>query len=483
MTDYLKLDLSAIGNTIESADNLIDALMAQKAAASDLRSCLATENDGLWACAATAKLDKTICGLENTLAILTNFNDLQRDYLRGLEERTGAAGEVVVDASHFRYSLDRIRDQIDVIAKQGGWETIAWASLPASLVDIAAVLVQQEKGRVNFEILAQIMREIKPGYVSRLYESVEHLQAILLDSIEPLMVFDDEIASRASKQYEATVYADTKISIFWGDSWKGIESFGKGLAFWGSETLSGIQQLFVPCVAERLVNETAGAFNWLLSQGAVSLGGVFQIDETTYKRMLADIRAGDVARWSFGDNLEYAVYQGIVEGANKNGLAFTLGSLVPEAAIVFVPATKAAQVYKVAVKNGVHNVMGFPNKEAPNGKNVNSILGYDAIKSIRSIADLPMDVQEVYYKYKNHGWQGNFPGSPEMKAGKKWENLDQDLPILDSVGRSITYQEWDLDQKIINEDRTKRRFVTGSDGSAYYTNEHYSEFIKITEGK
>lgn len=60
---------------------------------------------------------------------------------------------------------------------------------------------------------------------------------------------------------------------------------------------------------------------------------------------------------------------------------------------------------------------------------------------------------------------------------------------VDSVGdglehgynavKAITYREWDVNPKIKGVDRGEERLVTGSDGSAYYTADHYQTFIHI----
>ena len=55
----------------------------------------------------------------------------------------------------------------------------------------------------------------------------------------------------------------------------------------------------------------------------------------------------------------------------------------------------------------------------------------------------------------------------------------QVLPKLDSAGNPITYREFDVNpfQKGVN--RGPARIVMGSDGKAYFTNDHYKTFIEI----
>jgi guanyl-specific ribonuclease Sa len=56
---------------------------------------------------------------------------------------------------------------------------------------------------------------------------------------------------------------------------------------------------------------------------------------------------------------------------------------------------------------------------------------------------------------------------------------EQRLPQKDSEGRAVSYQEWDVNPKVHNVNRGAERLVTGSDGSAYYTSDHYRTFTKI----
>jgi RHS repeat-associated protein len=53
------------------------------------------------------------------------------------------------------------------------------------------------------------------------------------------------------------------------------------------------------------------------------------------------------------------------------------------------------------------------------------------------------------------------------------------LPRVDANGRAITYRESDVNPYQSGVNRGAERLVTGSDGSAYYTSDHYRTFIKI----
>src|SRR5690348_15328730 len=52
-------------------------------------------------------------------------------------------------------------------------------------------------------------------------------------------------------------------------------------------------------------------------------------------------------------------------------------------------------------------------------------------------------------------------------GGRHFGNFENRLPKDDARGRSIKYQEWDVNPKISGKNRGPERLVTGSDGAAY----------------
>jgi len=77
---------------------------------------------------------------------------------------------------------------------------------------------------------------------------------------------------------------------------------------------------------------------------------------------------------------------------------------------------------------------------------------------------------------------GRWPGSadaPGTKGGDQWMNRGGSLPKTGSSGKQITYQEWDVNPKKRGQTRDAQRIITGSDGSAYYTGDHYKTFIRM----
>jgi len=77
---------------------------------------------------------------------------------------------------------------------------------------------------------------------------------------------------------------------------------------------------------------------------------------------------------------------------------------------------------------------------------------------------------------------GRWPGSanaPGTKGGDQWMNRAGSLAAKDSASKPITYQEWDVNPKQRNQSRDAERIITGSDGSAWYTGDHYGTFTRM----
>jgi guanyl-specific ribonuclease Sa len=64
-------------------------------------------------------------------------------------------------------------------------------------------------------------------------------------------------------------------------------------------------------------------------------------------------------------------------------------------------------------------------------------------------------------------------------GGRTFANREKRLPRAGRSGDPIRYREWDVNPKIRGRNRGPQRLVTGSDGSAYYTADHYRTFIRI----
>ncbi|MFC4124968.1 ribonuclease domain-containing protein [Nocardia rhizosphaerae] len=77
---------------------------------------------------------------------------------------------------------------------------------------------------------------------------------------------------------------------------------------------------------------------------------------------------------------------------------------------------------------------------------------------------------------------GRWPDSanaPGTKGGERFMNREGVLPAKDSAGKTVAYREWDVNPKQRNRGRDAERIVTGSDGSAWYTGDHYETFTRM----
>ncbi|MYQ52807.1 MULTISPECIES: polymorphic toxin-type HINT domain-containing protein [unclassified Streptomyces] len=90
--------------------------------------------------------------------------------------------------------------------------------------------------------------------------------------------------------------------------------------------------------------------------------------------------------------------------------------------------------------------------------------------------------QEKAYSTLEHIDQyGTHP--PGFKGGRTFKNLgrngEEKLPEFDSAGSPITYEEWDVNPYVKGVNRGAERLITGSDGSARYTTDHYTSYVQI----
>lgn len=65
------------------------------------------------------------------------------------------------------------------------------------------------------------------------------------------------------------------------------------------------------------------------------------------------------------------------------------------------------------------------------------------------------------------------------EGGRTFLNAERRLPATDAQGRRLKYREWDVNPHRQGVNRGADRLITGSDGSAYFTSDHYRTFKKI----
>lgn len=89
-------------------------------------------------------------------------------------------------------------------------------------------------------------------------------------------------------------------------------------------------------------------------------------------------------------------------------------------------------------------------------------------------SSIPQKVNEVLkYIRENNAAPDGYVG------GRKFGNYENLLPKKDNNGRRINYQEWDVNPKKEGRNRGAERLITGSDGKAYFTKNHYKSFVEI----
>lgn len=95
-----------------------------------------------------------------------------------------------------------------------------------------------------------------------------------------------------------------------------------------------------------------------------------------------------------------------------------------------------------------------------------------------SAAKVPEKVTKVLrYIDEHHRAPEGYEGGRDFhNAGA---NGEKGLPKRDADGKAIAYHEWDVNPKVRGVNRGAERLITGSDGSAYYTEDHYRSFAKV----
>lgn len=131
---------------------------------------------------------------------------------------------------------------------------------------------------------------------------------------------------------------------------------------------------------------------------------------------------------------------------------------------------------------------GSPAVAAPSGTTVNSApAGGRPAPGRTTATDAPVvskvaGVPDRAYATLAEIDAGRWPDSanaPGTKGGIPFGNREKRLPATDSTGKAVVYQEWDVNPKKSGQSRDAERIVTGSDGSAWYTGDHYDTFTRM----
>lgn len=76
-------------------------------------------------------------------------------------------------------------------------------------------------------------------------------------------------------------------------------------------------------------------------------------------------------------------------------------------------------------------------------------------------------------------WLTQRPASGDVAGNNDGRGGGQVLPRLDSKNSPISYKEYDVNPYQRGVNRGSERVVIGSDGSSYYTKDHYRSFDQI----
>ena len=87
--------------------------------------------------------------------------------------------------------------------------------------------------------------------------------------------------------------------------------------------------------------------------------------------------------------------------------------------------------------------------------------------------------KNMFQKYEKSGWNGQVSGGPSHAGGTFKNDGSRNSAILPTENKNgkITYKKFDINQTTTGRDSS--RFIKGSDGSVYYTNDHYKTFTRI----
>ncbi len=87
---------------------------------------------------------------------------------------------------------------------------------------------------------------------------------------------------------------------------------------------------------------------------------------------------------------------------------------------------------------------------------------------------IPAHVRETLAYIRQHGF-----APPGYVGGRVFGNYEGLLPRYDAHRKRIDYREWDVRPKAEGRNRGAERLVTGSDGRAWYSADHYRSFLEV----
>ena len=102
-----------------------------------------------------------------------------------------------------------------------------------------------------------------------------------------------------------------------------------------------------------------------------------------------------------------------------------------------------------------------------------------ADEAVENPADAEDQVPQKARDAFGYANQNGGASQPGYKGGQTFANKEGLLPGSDENGDPINYREYDVNPRVPGQNRGAERVVTGSDGKAYYTSDHYKTFTLI----
>lgn len=87
---------------------------------------------------------------------------------------------------------------------------------------------------------------------------------------------------------------------------------------------------------------------------------------------------------------------------------------------------------------------------------------------------IPAHARETLAYVRQHGY-----APPGYVGGRVFGNYEGLLPRYNNKRKRIEYREWDVRLRAEGKNRGSERLVTGNDGRAWYTADHYRTFLEV----
>ena len=87
---------------------------------------------------------------------------------------------------------------------------------------------------------------------------------------------------------------------------------------------------------------------------------------------------------------------------------------------------------------------------------------------------IPAHVRQTLAYVRQHGY-----APPGYVGGRVYGNYEGQLPRYNARRKRIEYRVWDVRPRAEGRNRGAERLVTGIDGRAWYTADHYKTFLEV----